>query len=435
MTTWNGFAARRFRAWRADLHAIEESCVRFGRLLRSRGIPVSAEQVNRWLRALTLLGCEDPGDLYWSGRITLVARKEHLRVYDELFRRFWLTLDHAALDPEHAPWGGPDTAMTTDRPEQPPRPDSDDEPESESAPLPRSQSAPSSRFDQRQDAAQWLLNWRAVRDASPDGPDLPDDAEPTPGRYSPSEILRRESHGVLKPAEREALRALRAACSQWRPEVRSRRWGPARSGRRPDLRRTLTAAARTGGEPLRVARQSRRRRWRRWVFLCDISGSMGSYLRDVLLMLQVAATHHPRAEVFLFGTRLTRITPFLRRSPPGRFDHLVPVVQDWQGGTRLGQALRTFHRAYARRGMAHGAVLVILSDGLDQGEAGLVGEMMAALRRLTWRIIWVNPLRRSPDYRPEARAMVEALPHVDELLGGHNLASLVDVLNRLAQLG
>jgi len=161
---------------------------------------------------------------------------------------------------------------------------------------------------------------------------------------------------------------------------------------------------------------------------------MGPYLRDALLVLQAVVTRRPRSEAFLFGTRLTRITPLLRRSTPGRFDHLLPAVQDWQGGTRLGQALQTFRREYARRGMGHGAVIVILSDGLDQGEAGLVAQAMAALRRLAWRVIWVNPLKRSPRYRPEARAMVEAMPYVDELLGGHDLASLAKVLARLAQL-
>ena len=139
---WNGSAARRFPVWRADLHAIGESCVRFGRLLRSRGIPVTAEQVVRWRKALHLLRCDHPGDLYWSARVTLVTRPEHLAVFDELFRRFWLTLDHAALDPASAPWAQPDPAAAPDRPEGPgPRPEKD-EPAPETAPLPAAPAPP-----------------------------------------------------------------------------------------------------------------------------------------------------------------------------------------------------------------------------------------------------------------------------------------------------
>lgn len=397
-------------------------------------MPVSPEQVARWLRALHLLRCEHPADLYWSGRVTLVTRREHLPLYDEWFRRFWLTLDHPALRPEDAPWAGPDPATAPDRsPER--RRERENGAEGETAPLPLPPGASTPEPDFRADAAQWLRRWSSLRDARPDGPPPPEDMTPTPGQYSPVEILRREARGLGPPLDRAALQAILALCRRWEPEVCSRRWGSARRGPRLDLRRTLALAARTGGDPVLLARRRRRRRWRRWVFLCDISGSMGPYLRDALLVLQAVARHRPGAEVFLFGTRLTRVTPLLRRSAPGRLDPLLPAVQDWEGGTRLGQALRTFHREYGRRGMAHGALLVILSDGLDQGEPGLVGEAMAALRRLAWRVVWVNPLKRSPDYRPLAQAMAEALPYVDELLGGHNLASLAEVLARLAEMG
>lgn len=439
MTTSTGSATPRFQVWRADLHELDASCVRFGRLLRDHGVAVSPEQVLRWVRSLALLECRHPADLYWAGRVTLVSRREHLAVYDDLFRRFWLTLDHAALRAEEAPAApGGDPPSSRRQPGRTGR-------GRPGAPGGDGAGAPP---DFRGDAARWLVRWREAgsgpraetagrgphpgADPTGDPAGGPDSPDPVPARYSAHELLRGPNPdlaGLLGRADLAAI--LRAAGAWWEPLRPARRRAPARRGRHVDLRRTAAAEARTGGEPVRLLLRQRRCQWRKWVFLCDVSGSMAPYALPLLQFLHAVALRRPATEVFLFGTRLSRITPQLRRARSGRVAGLVP--QDAGGGTRLGSALLGFLRDYGRRGMAHGAALVVLSDGLDQGEAEETGRAMAALRRLARRIIWVNPLAARPGYRPEARAMAAALPHIDDLVSGHDPDGLADLLRRLVQ--
>lgn len=409
--------------WRADLHDLAGSCVRFGRLLRERGVRVAPEQARRWLQSLALLGCRQPQDLYWSGRLTLISSPAHLDLYDELFRQFWLKLDHAALDPLA---GRQQPGLPKTRGAQAPLAARDAGGDSEGAGYGQVEAPPAG-----------LQAWLA-RYCPP--PAQQGTAEPDRGQaeqpalqavYSPLEILRDKDFAAYGEADRQELLALLQRAGQWwAPRLRSRRTGPARCGNRPDLRRTLAASARLGGDPVRLYWRQRRLHWRRWVFLLDISGSMASYTDAMLLFLHAVAARRPATEVFLFGTRLTRITPQLRRAPAGRLDAYLKEVRDWHGGTRLGAALRQFNRQYGRRGMAHGALVVVLSDGLDQGEAAEAGAELARLKQVAQRIAWVNPLKRSPRYEPLAGAMRAALPYIDDFVSGHNLASLVDLLTR-----
>jgi uncharacterized protein with von Willebrand factor type A (vWA) domain len=217
------------------------------------------------------------------------------------------------------------------------------------------------------------------------------------------------------------------------PRRRSRRTQRARHGERLDLRATLRSSLRTGGDPVRHARRRRRPRPRNLVLLCDISGSMEPYARAYLQLLQSAAGGGAHAEAFVFATRLTRLTRALRgRNPEAAIQRAAAAAPDWSGGTRIGPALAAFNDRFGRRGLARGAVVVILSDGWERGDPALVGREMERLARLAHRIVWVNPRVVARDFAPLAGGMAAALPHCDTLLSGHSLAALDAVADAIA---
>ncbi|MFQ5558329.1 MAG: VWA domain-containing protein, partial [Acidimicrobiales bacterium] len=214
-----------------------------------------------------------------------------------------------------------------------------------------------------------------------------------------------------------------------RPRRRPR---PTRAARgRPDVRRTFQAALRSGGEPIRMHRRTRGERPRRLVLLLDVSGSMESYARALLRFVHAAVAGRTRVEAFALGTRLTRLTRELSSRDPDRALRAASTaVRDWSGGTRLGEGLERFNDEWGCRGMARGAVVVVLSDGWDRGEPELMAEQMQRLHRVAHRVIWVNPLKASSGYEPLARGMAAALPHVDAFIEGHSL----DALETLAEI-
>jgi uncharacterized protein with von Willebrand factor type A (vWA) domain len=228
----------------------------------------------------------------------------------------------------------------------------------------------------------------------------------------------------------DELRDLQLLVGQLRlatPVRMTRRVQPMRSGRHVDLRRTLRRAGRSGGEPIRLHRLERRDRPRRLVLLCDVSGSMEAYTRVFLGLLQGAVTG-VRAEAFVLATHLTRVTGDLRvHDADVALARAAASAPDMAGGTRLGTCLSTFLDTYGRRGMARGAVVVILSDGWT-GDADVVAEQMDRLRRLAHRIVWVNPRSAAPSYEPLAGGMAAGLPHCDAFVSGHSLDSLADVV-------
>lgn len=217
---------------------------------------------------------------------------------------------------------------------------------------------------------------------------------------------------------------------------RSRRRRTARRGTRLDLRATLREAARTAGELVRRRNSLRRDRLRPLVFLCDVSGSMAPYARVVLGYARANALARGRVRAFAFATRLTELTASIGRS--GKGDVLSAVLRelpDYGGGTRIGAALQAFNAHYAQRGAARGGTVVILSDGWEREEPGLVASEMARLRRLSRRIVWVNPQKKHPGFEPLARGMAAALPFVDALVAGHNLRSLEGIARAVEAAG
>ncbi|MDQ1466690.1 MAG: uncharacterized protein QOH10_1105, partial [Actinomycetota bacterium] len=277
------------------------------------------------------------------------------------------------------------------------------------------------------------------QDDQPDDPDeADDDASHLPVlsvRWSATEVLRHRDFAAYSPSEFDEARRLMADLRLAAAFRRSRRLRPThRLAGRPDLRRTVRAALRTGGEPIHRPSRERGERSRRLVLLLDVSGSMEPYARAFVRFLHAAVIGRTRVEAFALGTRLTRVTRELAdRDPDAAIAAAARRVADWSGGTRLGACLREFNDTWGLRGMARGATVVILSDGWDRGSPEALAEQMMRLRRVAHSIVWVNPLKASPGYAPLAQGMAAALPYVDEFVEGHSLAALETLVAVVAE--
>ncbi|MGH2448593.1 MAG: vWA domain-containing protein [Chloroflexota bacterium] len=257
--------------------------------------------------------------------------------------------------------------------------------------------------------------------------------------YSAAEALRRRDFATLSEAE---IAAAKRAMAEMRWDIatrRARRRRPSRRGSGLDMRRTLRQSLRYGGELVELSRRGPKRKRRRLVLICDISGSMDLYTQLLLHFLHSLERSFRQTEVFVFGTRLTRLTRALRRRDPNvAIAEASRQVEDWAGGTRIGESLSAFNRQWARRVLGHGDIVVIISDGWDRGEPGVLEREMARLRRGSYRLLWLNPLLGARGYRPLTRGMQAALPYIDDFLPVHNLDSLADlarVLDRLQEGG
>ena len=257
-------------------------------------------------------------------------------------------------------------------------------------------------------------------------------SKPVPAAWSPVELLRTKDFAALSDVELAQAQRMLARLARRGPRRLSRRARPSRRrGDRHDLRATIRASLRYGGEPVE-------RRWRRptlrqrpVVLVCDVSGSMEPYARMLLTYLQACVAARRRVEAFAFGTRLTRITRELRgRDPDRALRRATEAVEDFSGGTRIGASLGTLNREHGRR-VGRGAVVVVLSDGWDRGDPELLADEMRRLRRCAHRVIWLNPLKAHEDYEPLTRGMSAALPHADHFLAGNSVASLEELAELL----
>lgn len=251
------------------------------------------------------------------------------------------------------------------------------------------------------------------------------DAEPVPAAWSTVERLREKDFARYTAAEAIAARELIARLARRHPRRVSRRMRPSRRRAHvPDLRGTVRASLRTGGEPVHRRWRGPSTRPRQVVLICDVSGSMAPYARMLLQYMQASVAARRRVEAFAFGTRLTRITFELTgRDHDRALERAAAAVTDFSGGTRIGDALAQLNRIHGRR-VGRGAVVVILSDGWDRGDPEQLEAEMARLRRAAHRLVWLNPLAAHPDYAPLTRGMLAAVPHIDRLLAGNSIASL-----------
>lgn len=367
--------------------------VAFGRSLRDRGLPVGTGRVLTFCRAVGALGLVDREALYWSGRVSMVARREDLDVYDEAFDEWYRSLGVEAASPPFELLVPEAAALEATVP--------DDEGEAETGVASR---------------------WRAAEEV-----ERPESGDETALRIVASavEVLRAKSFAELDRTERERVERMIRDLEVRVPLERTRRSRPASKGAAFDLRRTLRRSLRTQGEPFDRAWRRKRTRARPLVLLLDISGSMSPYARALLQFAYAAMAAGRRVEVFCFGTRLTRVTRTLRAKDPDRAFHEVGrLVADWEGGTRIGESLKTLLDGWGQRAALRGAVVVLCSDGLERGDPQMLRQQMARMRRLAHRVVWANPLKGSPRYEPLARGMAAALPSVDVFLSGHNLESV-----------
>lgn len=259
----------------------------------------------------------------------------------------------------------------------------------------------------------------------PGGAGAEPDAEPVPAAWSSVELLRDKDFARYTPAETAAARELIARLARRHPTRLSRRTRASRQREHtPDLRQTVRASLRTGGEPVHRRWRAPTRRPRQMVLICDVSGSMAPYARMLMQYMHACVAARRRVEAFAFGTRLTRITHELAgRDHDHALDRAAAAVSDFSGGTRIGDALAELNRVHGRR-LGRGAAVVILSDGWDRGDPEQLEVEMARLRRAAHQLVWLNPLAAHPDYEPLTRGMRAAIPHTDELLAGNSLASL-----------
>ncbi|CAN5555889.1 hypothetical protein BH20ACT23_BH20ACT23_25410 [soil metagenome] len=252
---------------------------------------------------------------------------------------------------------------------------------------------------------------------------------------SGAEVLRTKSFEQLTDDERRRADRLIRQLAVSLPFRRSRRLHRASRGSHFDLRRTLRSSLRTQGEPLQRAWLSRRDVARPLVLVLDVSGSMAPYARALMQFGYAAMSSGEKVEVFCFGTRLTRVTRSLLTTDPDRaLADVARRVRDWEGGTRIGESLKTLTDLYSQAAALKGAVVVLCSDGLERGDPLLLSSQMSRIHRIAHELVWVNPLKGTSDYEPLARGMAAALPHVDRFLSGHNLKSLEELCDSLASI-
>ncbi len=372
----------------------------FARLLRRTGLPVGPAETLAGQQALSAINLGNRTEARTALRAAMIHRHEHQEIFDQAFNLFWRdpTLAEQAVamalleaqkekKQDRAPPGSRRVAEAFAQPrETKSRPD--DEPPVQDAVLTVSDSERLQRMDFEAMGAEEIAE------------------------------AKREIRRLVLPLDLRRTRRLRADPA-----------GPV-----TDLRRTIRQSLRQGGEILTIARNRQVTRPPPLVVLCDISGSMARYAQILLHFLHAVTNDRDRVHVFLFGTRLTNITRQLRhRDPEVAFQMVAHIVPDWSGGTRIGEALEAFNRHWARRVLAQGAIVLLITDGLDRDGARGLAENMDRLHRSCRRLIWLNPLLRWAGFEPKSQGIRAMLPHVDEFRPVHNLASLralVDLLSR-----
>jgi len=409
---WSAPLSEQALTVRGSLPDVASLAAGLGAALHTAGLPVGPDRCERLARAVTVMGARSVADLHACALATMVSDPGQVATFEQVFATLFGT--PPPLRDLPVPPGSAARRQAEDDGSPPAAPAQTD-------------------HDVRPGVTR-------VFDSGAPAPqdDAPLSEAPAVHRVaSAAERLRGRDFTELSAAELRQLVTLMREMALSIPPRRTRRYRRARDGKRPDLRGTLRQARRSGGEAIRLARRAPRERPRRLVVLCDISGSMEPYARALLMLLyclnggQVRGGQG-RPEVFSFATRLTRLTPTLAAaSPDTMLAKAGEAAPDWSGGTRIGAALKEFNDRYGARGMARGAVILIISDGWETGEPALLGAQMARLSRIAHRIVWANPRTQSPRYRPEVGGMAAAWPYCAAVVSAHNLDALGDLLAAL----
>jgi uncharacterized protein len=381
---------------------LPHNVMHFVRILRRAGLAIGPGRVVEALKGLALVNLAHRDDVYWALHAMLVDRHAHSEVFRLAFDRFWRAPDDAQSN----------SSLLDDAPPT--------QPEQQPSALPRRVA----------DAFAGIEAASPIVEQQTEAPTVQD----VVASWSAAEKLRGQDFETMTAEEMHSAKRLMATLRLPIPDVRTRRFKSSASGSRVDLRATLRASMRTG-DILELKRKTTVVRHPPLVVLCDISGSMGAYARMLLHFLHAITNDRDRVHVFLFGTRLTNVTRELaHRDPDVALSRVGRTVQDWSGGTRIGEALTQFNRQWSRRVLGQGAVTLLITDGLDRdGGVGLATEMQR-LHRSSRRLIWLNPLLRYAAFEAKSAGIKAMLPYVDEFRPVHNLNSLAELVDALSTI-
>ncbi len=392
--------------------------VEFGRILWEVGIDVGPRQMLDLAETLNYIDITNKEDFYHTLKCSLLIHHEQETIFDQMYLYYWYMRDQ-----QNKKTAKPDGAAKRDERQM-------RLPPSERKRLAEHMNA---NEQQRRDLRQEMRQTeRRRQDNRIDHEDDDDDSTPQGTAYSAIEMLRKKDFESFTWDEVQEAKKLMAAM-RWnlgmRPTHRKR---PARHGSYPDMRRIIRRNLKYGAELIELTWRETKRKPRPLVIICDISGSMSLYSRLLLHFIHTISNGLMNVETFVFGTRLTRISRQLKkRDVDDAVRDVSKLVQDWSGGTRIGDAIHFFNHKWARRVLGRGAVVLVISDGWDRGDAGVLQVEMDRLQHSCHRLIWLNPLLGSPDYRPLTIGMKTALPYVDNFLPAHNLDSLISLGNLL----
>jgi hypothetical protein len=383
---------------------LAENIMHFGRVLRAAGLPIGPGRVLDAIEAVHAVGIGDREDFYWALHAVFVNRRDQRDLFDQAFHVFW-------RNPKLL-----ERMLSTMLP-------TIDVPMSEEEELSR-----------RVAEAMNMGNEPGQGEGKEEEKEeIVFDAAMT---FSDQELLQKQDFESMSADEIRQARAIIARMRLPIMDVPTRRHRPDKQGARIDMRATLRKALRSGGRDIPLARRSRRRRHPPLVILCDISGSMSRYSRMLLHFMHALTNDRDRVHTFLFGTRLSNITRHLRyRDVDMALDKIGESVDDWSGGTRIGSCLAEFNRVWSRRVLAQGAVVLLITDGLDREGGEVLASAMERLHKSCRRLIWLNPLLRYDGFEPKSQGIKAILPHVDEFRTIHNLESLSDLAEALGRPG
>jgi uncharacterized protein with von Willebrand factor type A (vWA) domain len=379
---------------------LAENVMHFARVLRAAGLPIGPDRVIDAMRALETAGVERRDDFYWTLASVFLDRREQFEVYDQAFHIFWR--DPQLLERVMAMF------------------------------LPQVYGRQSR--DEREASSR-------VSEAMRPRPKKPQETPVEPPQetqldaslsFSAREVLQHADFETMTPEEIAQAKKMLANLRLPIPEIRTRRFSPDADGARIDLRASLRASLRNGAQLITLRRRSPQRRHPPLVVMCDVSGSMNRYSRMFLHFLHAITNDRDRVTSFVFGTRLTNISRYLRhRDVDVAMSGVAEAIADWSGGTRIGNCLREFNLRWSRRVLGQNAVVLMISDGLDGDVGEGLAREMERLHKSCRKLIWLNPLLRYEGFEARPAGVRAMLPHVDEFLPVHNVASLIDLSRAL----
>jgi uncharacterized protein len=363
---------------------LQRNIIDFCRVLREREMLVTPSEVIDAMRTADAVDLSDRLEFKTALRSVLTARPEDIPLHDATFDEFW-----RSRIPERVEERGEEGLASED-------------PEAQGEELPQPQMAEGDEADADEDE---------------EGLDMP--------LYSPVEVLASRDFSTFVPDEMQEIARAIMIVARKLATRESRRYRSTQRGHAIDLRRTMRRNIKYGGTVVELAKKKRKIRKPKIVLICDVSRSMDTYSKFLLQFIYALQNTLGRVESFVFSTRLTRVTEYFRSSDIyTALERIAREVPDWSGGTRIGESLRVFNSDWALRTVNKHTIVLIMSDGLDTGDASVLEHEMEQIQRRAARVIWLNPLLGNEDYRPLARGMSAALPHVNLFASAHNLASL-----------